>query len=82
MAKELRSAAHRRLVRLVTERREALGLSQEALANKMGVDKGIVWRTETGDRMLDFLEFPKYAKALEMSRREFVEAVFGPEPNE
>jgi transcriptional regulator with XRE-family HTH domain len=79
MAKELRSASHRALIKVIVTRREALGLTQEQLAAKMKVDKGIVWRTEAGERIFRLLEVPMWAKALEMTRQEFIEAVFGAE---
>jgi transcriptional regulator with XRE-family HTH domain len=79
MAKELRSAAHRALIRLMQQRRAALNLNQEQLAAKLKVDKGFVWRLEAGERALKFLEFPKLARALEMTRAEFTDAVFGPD---
>jgi transcriptional regulator with XRE-family HTH domain len=79
MAKELRSAAHRALIRLMQERRAALKLNQEQLAAKLKVDSNVIWRLEAGERSLKFLEFPKLAKALEMTRAEFTEAIFGPE---
>jgi transcriptional regulator with XRE-family HTH domain len=79
MAKELGTASHRALIKLVVERRTALGLNQDQLAAKMKVDKGIVWRLEAGERALKYLEMPKLAKALEMTRADFNEAVFGPD---
>jgi transcriptional regulator with XRE-family HTH domain len=79
MAKTLRSAQHRALIAVVRKRRAALGLSQRAFAERAKLSYYIVWKTEAGERNLGFLEFPKYAEALGMTRQAFVEAVFGKE---
>lgn len=44
--------------------RQALGLSQRALAEKLGVVYSFVGKVETGDRRLDIFEFITYCRAL------------------
>lgn len=49
----------------LTQRRLDLGLSQRALAERLGVVHSFVGKVETGDRRLDVLEFIEYCKSLE-----------------
>ena len=45
-------------------RRQELGLSQRALAEKIGVIYSLIGKIETGDRRLDVVEFILYCQAL------------------
>lgn len=49
----------------LTQRRLELGLSQRALAERLGVIHSFVGKVETGDRRLDIFEFVVYCRALE-----------------
>lgn len=51
--------------KLITRRQE-LGLSQRALAERLGVVYSFVGKVETGDRRLDIFELIKYCAALEL----------------
>lgn len=51
---------------LLIKRREELGLSQRALASRLGVIYSFVGKVETGDRRLDVFEFVAYCEALEL----------------
>lgn len=51
----------------LAERRQALGLSQRALAEKLGVVHSFVGKVETGDRRLDVYEFIIYCRAIELN---------------
>lgn len=48
------------------QRRKELGLSQRALAERLGVVYSFVSKVETGDRRLDIFELLEYCQALEM----------------
>lgn len=77
MTKELRSARHCALIKLVVELRNTLGMnSREPSPRKLKSIKDL-WRLEVGGASTQiFLEFPKLAKALQMTRQEFIEAAF------
>lgn len=47
-------------------RRQELGLSQKALAEKLGVIASFIGKVETGDRRLDVIEFIRYCRGLEI----------------
>lgn len=57
---------------LFTTQRNALGLSQKGLADKMGVIASFIGKVETGDRRLDVVEFLKYCKGLELNPNEIL----------
>ncbi|MCL6248389.1 helix-turn-helix domain-containing protein [Acinetobacter sp. ANC 4945] len=54
------------LRKLFIQKRNELGLSQRALADRLGVIYSFVAKVETGDRKLDIFEFLKYCEALEL----------------
>lgn len=54
------------LRQFLIERRHQLGLSQRALATKLGVIYSFIGKVETGDRRLDVFEFIQYCHALEL----------------
>ncbi len=60
------SNEHLWLRELFLERRKALGLSQRAMGEKIGVVHSFVGKVETGDRRLDIFEFIAYCKGLEL----------------
>ena len=62
----IHAAEHVRLRQMLTERRLALGLSQRALAERLGVIHSFVGKVETGDRRLDIFEFLLYCDSLEL----------------
>lgn len=57
------------------EQRQALGLSQRALAERLGVVYSFVGKVETGDRRLDVYEFIAYCRALEVDAREMIKDI-------
>lgn len=61
----IHSAEHIRLRQMLKERRLALGMSQRALADKLGVIHSFIGKVETGDRRLDILEFIEYCQGLD-----------------
>ncbi|MDY4594367.1 MAG: helix-turn-helix transcriptional regulator [[Pasteurella] aerogenes] len=54
-------------------RRQELGLSQRALAEKMDVVYSLIGKIETGDRRLDVLEFIQYCQALELNPQKVIQ---------
>lgn len=58
----------------IKELRNELGLSQEALANKAGVDRTYVTDVENGRRNISVELLEKLIKALEVSFQEFFTA--------
>lgn len=59
-----RDERYRRLIGLLAERRRELGLTQQALAERLGLHKQFVSRVELGERRLDVVEFIDFAEAL------------------
>jgi len=62
---------------IIKERRKALGMSQEALANKLGVSKVAICWYETGERTPTMENFLKLADVLDLS----LDALTGRETN-
>ncbi|MDY4280070.1 MAG: helix-turn-helix transcriptional regulator [[Pasteurella] mairii] len=58
---------------LFIHRRQELGLSQRALAEKMDVVYSLIGKIETGDRRLDVLEFIQYCRALELDPQQVIQ---------
>ena len=71
MGKILRSSGDIALRVLLTDAREAEGLTQEQLARRLNKPQSYVWKLENGERVLAFAEAPAYARALGMKFTEF-----------
>ena len=71
MGKFLRSTGDIALRALLTEAREAEGLTQEQLARRLNKPQSYVWKLENGERVLAYAEAPAYARALGMKFTEF-----------
>jgi transcriptional regulator with XRE-family HTH domain len=52
------------LIAALVERRKALGITQNALADVLGIHKQFVSRYELGERRLDAVEYADVARAL------------------
>ena len=61
-----RDERYRVVIEELKARRQELGLSQEALAVRIGLHKQFVSRVELGERRLDIAEFIDIARALEL----------------
>ena len=57
------------------QRRKELGLSQQALADRLGLHKQFVSRVEMGSRRLDIIEFSDFVRALDMEPADLVRAI-------
>ncbi|MFL6759462.1 helix-turn-helix domain-containing protein [Sphingomonas sp.] len=64
MAKGLHDERYRRLMERLVARRKELGLTQQAVADMVGMHQQNVSRFETGERRLDVVEFLDVAHAL------------------
>jgi transcriptional regulator with XRE-family HTH domain len=64
--KSIHSTEHKLLREFWITSRKNLNLSQQQLADKMGVIYSLIGKIETGDRRLDTLETMEYCKALEV----------------
>ena len=64
MGKTLGSARHKFLVDFIVSRREAAGLTQAQLAEKLGEYQSFVARLESGQRRIDVIEFIEIARVL------------------
>jgi len=62
----LRSAKHRALIAAMVEARNASGLTQRALAEKLKRSDSFVWKFEAGERQLKVLEFIEIAAVLDV----------------
>lgn len=67
MSKSLGSPRHKALIALLVEKREAAGLTQAQLAEKLGEYQSFVARLESGQRRVDVVEFLELADLLGFS---------------
>ena len=68
--KTIHSKEHEHLRAMLKQQRDKLGLTQRALAERMGVIYSLIGKIETGDRRLDVIEFIDYCRALELEPSE------------
>lgn len=64
MGKTLGSKRHKALIDLLIERREAAGMTQADLADRLGEYQSFVARLESGQRRIDVVEFLNIAEVL------------------
>ena len=62
-----RDERYRALIARLAARRKELGITQEALAGRIGLHKQFVSRVELGERRVDVVEFADLARALELA---------------
>lgn len=65
--KTLRTPAHRKLVQELKKARRDAGLSQQQVADLLGVPQSYVAKIEIGERRIDVIEFLKFVEALDAS---------------
>ena len=75
MEKTLTSRAHVKLVRMLIERREAAGITQTELAQKLGEYQSFGARLESGQRRIDVVEFIELARVLDFDPASFIEEI-------
>lgn len=66
---------YRGLIQTLVEERKRLGLSQEALAQRIGLHQQFVSRYELGERRLDVVEFADVARALGLVPSDLIRAI-------
>lgn len=64
MRKPLRTPDHLRLIALLRDTRKAAGLTQQALAERLGTPQSFVAKYEGGERRIDVIEFIAIAEAI------------------
>jgi transcriptional regulator with XRE-family HTH domain len=64
MSRTLRSPQHEALRTLLVQRRKRAGLTQTALAKRLGRYQSYVANVETGQKRLDVVEFIAFANAI------------------
>lgn len=64
MKKTIHTPAHKVLVEKLVEARQAAGITQQELADKLGLVQSFVAKCEGGERRIDLIEFLTLAKAL------------------
>lgn len=62
--KGFKDERYRAVIKQLVEARQSSGMSQEALAERLGRHQQFVSRYETGERRLDIIEFVDIARAL------------------
>lgn len=75
MYKSLHTRHNELFLSLLRERREALGMRQADLAEKLGQSQTIVSRVENGERRLDVIELRGWLGALELGFLPFMKAL-------
>jgi transcriptional regulator with XRE-family HTH domain len=64
LGKSLGSARHKALIELLIAKREAAGMTQTQLADKLGEYQSFVARLESGQRRVDVIEFLELSEVL------------------
>lgn len=64
MAKSLRTEAHQVLIQELKRARHAAGLSQQQVADVLGVRQSYVAKVELGERRIDVVEFLQFVNAV------------------
>lgn len=77
MGKTLGSARHKALVDLIVTKREAAGLTQAQLAEKLGEYQSFVARLESGQRRIDVVEFLELAVILAFDPAKAIKVLAG-----
>lgn len=73
--KTIYSTRSKLLAKWLVDKRKEAGLSQRELAEKLGVVRSYVSRTEQGERRVDIIELVDYCKVLNADLHEFVEII-------
>jgi ribosome-binding protein aMBF1 (putative translation factor) len=75
LSKSLGSPRHKALIALLVEKREAAGLTQAQLAEKLGEYQSFVARLESGQRRVDVVEFLELEKILNFDAAKVLKAL-------
>lgn len=66
MVRSLHTTEHATLIRLLIDARRENGLTQQAVADRLGKPQSYVAKVESSERRLDMLEFVALADALQI----------------
>jgi transcriptional regulator with XRE-family HTH domain len=72
LPKTIHTERHKKFCQLLKARRKAAGLTQTAVAERLGKPSSYVAKYELGDRRLDVLEFLDVAAAIGFDPRAFI----------
>lgn len=72
MKKTIHSKEYRKLISLLREKRETLGVTQLKLASIIGTDQTFISKIENSERRIDVVELRTICRALKISFTEFV----------
>lgn len=75
--RHLRTVRHRRLIEAVATAREAAGISQRALAEKLKRSNSFVSKFEAGERRLEVCEFIELCEAIGADPAQLVRRIQG-----
>lgn len=82
MAKTIRSSGHEALCRALIDARQAAGLTQTELAQRLRCHQSLVARIESGERRIDVVELVVLSRALGADASEVLRQVeVGTEPD-
>jgi transcriptional regulator with XRE-family HTH domain len=79
MTDSIHTAKYQRLCELLVDARKARGLSQDALAEKLGYVQTVVSKYERGERRLDVIEFLDVAEALGIDPHKVIRQLQSPD---
>lgn len=65
MRKSLHTPDHARLIAMLRDQRKRAGLTQQEVADRLGLPQSFVAKYEGGERRLDVLEFIAIARAID-----------------
>jgi len=72
MSKSIHSREYKALLQIIREAREASNVSQEKIAENLGITQSQFSKLERGERRIDVLEFHRIAQAIGLSTVELV----------
>ncbi len=72
LVKTLGTKQHAMLIRLLIEKRQAIGMTQTKLAEHLGEYQSFVARMESGQRRVDVVEFIELARILKFDAGEVI----------
>ncbi|UTW52528.1 helix-turn-helix transcriptional regulator [bacterium SCSIO 12827] len=75
MEKSLYTKRHKALINALKEAREAAGLTQQAVADKLGKPQSFVAKYENGERRLDVIEFLAVVESLSSSEAFIIDLI-------
>jgi len=72
MQKSIYSRTNKHFLKCLRDTREKAGITQEALAKRLGQTQSFVSKCERGERRLDLVELRAFCKAMDTTLERFV----------